>query len=1211
MATWDDLAAGTWDQIYTWDDPDRDIAIDAAYALGEVILDAPELTVDWVGDVPNDAISPTMARDEFPINVIATDSFNRSVASGIGATEQGSQYTTSGGSASDYNVVNGSLELTLGSLSVSRKAILAGLTPLNFDITMKFNINEAPTGVGGQVEHGIEARFQNSSNFVAARLFRNANSSNITVAVSQVSGGVGTASSFPSISTSTTPDIWLRFVGVGAVLYGYAWVDGDSPPATPNVTLAGVTVLTPNPIQFYSRLHASTTNPLPLTSKINSLIIISRDLEQTSVGAHPWAFSNPTTGPLQFGINDGYGTYRPDTVNVSTTVLIDDIVEADFDITVKVRATSLFTGARGTFLLYARYQDNSNFLRFRLDFNTDQVMGWGFESFSTAFGNSIIDQGLFPDIFHAVDGWFRFRVQGIGETLRLKAWRDDDRIDRDWTAYAIDTVFPMTAGKCGWGGYLLSGNTNPLPYVAWEVDQYWQGSNSALDGGQISVGLSLDDGMPSAVTNTSNIGVNEAGAELLGPIGTSPDVYFSTFRAEQPFADLDRDTAGVAITAQVLTSLGMRAVRVFTGRMVDIPIDDVTAKLQAVSATRLALSAPIQPPAVHGVYEGKEATWLIAFILFKASLYVAPRPLDGCRLYIPLNGTTHPYIPDTNSGAAAISGLNYGSLNTASYGAPSWIDGPFTAAPDLCVNETDVRKIASGPGTLSYSAFAPGSDFLSQAGNKGRIECWFRADGTNIASSMNPGQGDLIRIKIRNSANTRYAMIVINNTRTLMAIVSDGTTSFSYPVDNVPIDGRWHFIACTWDIAGNQVKVIFDGDTGFFGSGLSTGALPAVDDLDRFEIDLAIPTCEIRLTSGSTATKAGWAHELNFSPDAVLRRSLLQMEAVAEPAPREAFEMLSNLAQAELAQVGFDEQDRILYLPMSYWAEPDQQVVQEILSTDDNLGKKFKAARDVSRIYNQITLSYKQTYVNENWVTGFQTSQLVRVGGAESVDIMATMSTPIIEVRGLTLAVMSGSALAATPPSVTNAINYVTLNTAQDGTGTYAGAGDVVAKVLEWTPGSVTIRLQNNSPNTYYLANNVSIPPLGIGVKQAVTADASVSAVQASSVATRGIRNLPVSLAAIQTPANAATIAAALAGFLAYPRTTLVSDAWGDFRRSPGTLVSVRDVDGTGIDLPFRLTGITTTQNGAEVQQAISAVQAWLVQSWGSGAWGSGIWGGA
>jgi hypothetical protein len=1207
MATWDDLT-GTWDQLWTWDDPDRNMDIDAQMASGSVTMGAPGLTVDWIGDVPTDLIAPTPARDEFPVTILASDSFSRSVASGVGATDQGTIYTTSGGSASDYNVNGSALVLTLSSLNVDRAVVLP-ITAFNSEMTVTFGCNFVPTGAGGVIEQGYRARYVDASNFVAFRIFRTVNTGAITLFVRQVVGGVATESSVGNFtSVPINASITIRFRVIGTALYAWANVTGSPVPTTPTASLTGVTHVTAGPSQVYSFASSAITNALTMTTTVDDLLLLNGDMKTTSADGHVWApmFFNSFNRISRF---DGYGTFRPDSVNTIAFALVDDIVEADFDVTVKVRATSLFTGARGAFIIVARVQDTSNYYRFRFDFNTDQVMGYAFEVVS---GGSVATpySGLFPEIFHDVAKWLRFRVQGIGSVIRMKAWDDAEAPPKEWTTIWSETGFATAAGKCGFGGYLAAGNTNPLPYIEFEVAEYFQGSNSPLDGGQISVGLSLDDGMPSEVTNTQNIGVNEATGDLLGPIGISPDIYFSTFRSDMPYADLPRDVAGVTITAQVLGANGLRSVRAFTGRMADIPLDDQSAKLEAISASRLALSAPVQPPAVHGFYEGREATWLIGYALFASGLYVAPRPIDGCRLYLPLNGTTHPYIPATNYGAAGLTGMFYSAVNNAAFRAPNWIDGPFTAAPDLCINATDTRTLRDGPGVFYTAGFAPGADFLSQAGYRGRIEAWVKLDSAAITGSKSPGQSALFRIRLRNPGTTRYASLEISPTRKLQATMADGTNSALYVWGDLPSDEAWHFIALSWEVgpSGPLVKVTFDNSSFFYG-GLTYANLPATDDLERVEFDICLPTVEVRLTSGSLAFKASMANQIIFTPDVVMRRSILSLEAIAEPAPREAFELLSSLAQGELAQIGFDASDRFQYLPLPYWAEPEQQLVVEALSTDTNLGKRFRPTSDVHKIYNQITLQYSQTYVNETWVTGFQSSQLIRLDPGVSIDLVAPMSTPIVEVRGLTFSVLSGSALAATPPSVTNAINYITLNTAQDGTGSYAASTDARASVISWNPGAVTIRITNNSTNIYFLSNNVSIPPLGLGVKQAVSLEAYVQASNTASIARRNVRNLSVTLSMVQRGDNALTIAQTLASFLSKARTALTSDVWADFRRKPGSLVLVQDIDGTGINTTFRLTGITTSQDGANVQQAIAAVQAWTVQDWGSGTWGSGIWG--
>jgi hypothetical protein len=1207
MATWDSLDLATWDNLYTWDDPDRNAALTASFLRGDIVMDAPQMIVDWIGDVPNPLLAPQLARDEYLDSLVLRDTMNRTVTDALGAPDFGPAYSTTGGSATDYDVTGGEMVLSVGSLSVTRSAITT-LSILNGDVTMYFD-SPVATGSGGEIHQVIRGRFQDVNNMVECRVYRLANSNTTTVLVRSRAGGVDTAaSSQVTVSGANSgSEIYVRFVFNGQHLEAYVWLLGAAKPTVPTATVDGATWQTAGPVTWGVDA-TSVTNTLPFATEVRDVSIYSLDLVSTSVGAHPYALVGASSFSKPLG--SSFGTLRPQVVNTAYAAIVNDISEVDFDVAARVRATTYFTGARCSFILYARYQDANNFLRFRMDFNTDQVMGWGMER-SVGGSVSVVSSGLFANLYHDTSTWIWVRVQGVGSSIRMKGYiYGADRIPTEWDTTFDETVFPSTAGRCGWGAYLQSGNTNTLPYSEIQVETYWQGANAALDGGRIAVGLSLDDGMPSAVTNTANIGVNEAKANLLGSIETAPDIYYSTFRTDQPFGDLPRDVAGVEISAGVLADDGVRAVRLFTGRMADIPINDQSADLLAISATRLALSSLIQPPAVHGFFEGGEATWLIGYALFKCGVYVAPRPLDGCRLYLPMNGTTHSYIPDDNRGPAPVAGLRYVASGSAVYDRPKWIDGPFTAAPDLRVDSGGVRKVVSGPGA---GWFAPGSDFLSQRGYRGRIEAWVKGIPVDAAGSLNPAQGDLFMVRTRNNAVSRYAALLVLSDRRVRLQINDSVTTIAYTHSPLPVDGLWHYIAGDWMISstGATVRVHMDGFTKAFGSGNSFSNLPATEDADAMFPDLqtALPCAEIRISSGLTSSKADWADSIPFDPGAIVRRSILNMDSVAEGSPREAFELLSSLAQCELARTGFDELDRYRYLPLTYWAEPDQQIVNETLSTDDNIGRKFKPIKDIQKIYNQVALSYKETQVQETWVTAFQSSVLVVIPPGQITYAEAPFNSPVVELRTLTLVVMSGTALAAAPPSVSNAINYITLNDVYDGSGNYATSADVSVSVSSWAPGGARILIKNSSSKTWYLANNVNIPPLGIAAKAIQAIDASVSAENSMSIVQRGPRFLPVSMGFIQSRAEAQRMAEILVSFLASPRVTITSDVLPDVRRRPGQLYRVNDVDGTGLSRVFRMTGVSTSQDGADVQQAIGMEESWSIAVWGQTNWGEGIWG--
>lgn len=934
----------------------------------------------------------------------------------------------------------------------------------------------------------------------------------------------------------------------------------------------------------------------------------------TTKAGQPWSISRGGGGADADYSEDGtYGKIKPSAVGVFYTAYLGGMNKAaDFDVAVLFNASLFMTGEAAYVSVLARFSDVNNTLRFRADVRTDQTIGYAFDIVQSG-SPTLIAFGGVPDLLHQTSSWYWLRAQGIGAALRMKIWDSAKPQPEEWIATFTDTVYPGVAGWVGFAAQLGSLTTNTLPYDSIRFAEFWSGANGQYPAGNIVTGLSLDDGFPNEATNTNNIGVSEASADLLGPIGTAPDLYFGTFRSDQPLVNVARDVAGVAITTNVVAADGIRSIRLFTGQMSDIPLSGRSAKMTGISAARLKLSTLIQVPAVHGYYEGSEATWLIAYALFKSGLYVAPPPGAGCRWYLPMNGSLRPYIPDESRLPVSLTRTRYLSsivLITEGNADNAWMRGPFTAAPNLALGNALSASIRDYPQNVSL---APGSDMFSQSGSTGRWECWIKGDPHNVAGSFDTGASNLMRFYFFNGGVTRYMLFGVGIDRRCYLQMRDGVSGLVMQGPFLPTDGQWHFFGAAWDVAAGTVNIILDAATyNFTGLPFLQSNLAAVDDITQnMQVLSYLPIVEVRLTTGrfSQPAAAPWASQLLFDPDVVMRRSDLTMSGFAEPEPREAFELLSSLAQSELASTGFDAFDRYLYLPLTYWGETQQQFVAETLAASTNLGADFEPIRPVKRIYNQVVVQYKQRSVQEIFSTQFQSSQLIAVPPLGSVTVLCQFSNPLVEIRGLTIPVMSQAALAAAPPSVTNAINYITLNTAEDGTGTDAVATDIVVSVQSWTPGAATVLFRNLVAKVWYVANNVSIPPFGLSGKAMISVDAVASAESASSITARGKRVLSTSLSEIQTSDDAASVARTLVGFLAFPRTTFTSSAFADARRQPGRLVQVDDADGTGLSGFFRLTGITTAQDGARLQQALAGEQAWSLFVWGVSNWGEAIWG--
>lgn len=929
-------------------------------------------------------------------------------------------------------------------------------------------------------------------------------------------------------------------------------------------------------------------------------------LSPTDYDGHPW-----TTGT---GWSDDGGSAIQDMAAVSTTysAILSDVSTLDFDVMGLAQLFAFPVGDRISAMLFARYIDANNNLQFRFDFNISGILGYNISVMVGGVLTSIIS-GLINTSTYTLGKSYWCRAQGQGTMIRLKMWDSLTIEPEDWGTMVTDTSLTLP-GSIGIGGNLAAANTNTLP-VRVAFSQFWNGLNRLTEGGQVSLKKSLDDGMPSGATDTSNLGVGDGSATIVAPIGVRHDVYFSEFRTDQKLHDIDKDLPGLTMVSGVVAGDGVRYRRMFSGQMSQAVIGEDSVTVSALSRNRLKLSTLVQPPAVHGVFEGAEATWAIGYALWKSGLNNAPPLLaeGGCRLYMPMNGSLRSYLPDTNY-LPFQAGVARTNLSGTRYVRPTFVDGPMPGSAGAfgAITAANTLNIQSRSQNIK---FGPGADFWSQSGCRGRIEFWFRSDVTDIAGSFASGTSDYVSIQIQNPAGTRFFKVGINAAnRSPYANKNDGVSQTQSNTGFIiPSDGQWHFIGVSWNLPETRTAVVVDNQpTQFFNMGQNIANLPLTDDIDRISISSWLPIAELRVSSGlmAPAEYTGWAPAQNWSRDVEMRRSLLTLDGFAEPAPREAFELIQSYAQGELARTGFGDDDLFRYLSLPWFGEAAQQIVQESLSTDTNLGRDFKPVRDVTRIYNQVVVSYKQGTVNENWTKVVDTSQLITIPSGWSEVVMPT-SIPAVEVRDPTtgLAVMTGAALAAAPPSEANAINYITVNVKDDGTGAYLTPSQLTASITAWGPGSVTVRFYSSYSDEAYVVNNVNISAMSVAAKTMVTVDASLYAQSDESIGVRGRRTLQVTLPGVGTYTDALATARELVARLAWPRVSFTSSVFGDARRTPGQLVSAADPDRTNLTGEFRLTGVSITQAQEDLQQSISAEQAWDVFIWGVSGWGQSVWG--
>ena len=173
-----------------------------------------------------------------------TDLFDRTTASGWGATEGGGTWGNFNGTASNYNT-NG-VGTIHPSINLSHYVRINDIVKA-FDVELIVSLTTAPTGATNSVS--LMTGFQTTSNHNRFRLTFNTTkslSANISEVVSGTETLLATAVTVAPAATYVANQKWhIRAVHDGAGnLSMYTWKDGDPTPTVPSVTAFSTTYLT-------------------------------------------------------------------------------------------------------------------------------------------------------------------------------------------------------------------------------------------------------------------------------------------------------------------------------------------------------------------------------------------------------------------------------------------------------------------------------------------------------------------------------------------------------------------------------------------------------------------------------------------------------------------------------------------------------------------------------------------------------------------------------------------------------------------------------------------------------------------------------------------------------------------------------------------------------------------------------------------------------
>lgn len=780
---------------------------------------------------------------------------------------------------------------------------------------------------------------------------------------------------------------------------------------------------------------------------------------------------------------------------------------------------------------------------------------------------------------------------------------------------ASSGVWAPTQVRTDWDGAGYSGDTS--------IDNL-----SDLAGRPIVVSQVLDDGMPSDVSlsvgkdATSSASMPVGGRTVSGVPFSGPQ-YWSLDNTSSPLSGYDRDTAALTVAHGPVTAAGIERVTVFTGRMADVAVTGRSATLQAVSSTRLKMTKAVQPPGIWGDSAGLNATWPVVFALYQCGIYVSPPPRSGCRWWSPMHGSIKSMLPVNPTRIVRAEFLSYYRLDAGASGSiatrPTFVtdNAPYVMGCYAQLQTSQSRSIK-----VTDINLEPGSDLISQAGNAGRVEFWVRGDAADTSTGPDiilfGSISKLAGFEFDN-VNGTYVAAGVGTDRKVYVSVYDGAhTSTLKSSSAVPTDGAWYFVGAAWNVATNKLWVDFNGTVASStpSPAMSTSGLPAADDwyttISNFLSYL--PVTEVHLTAGTQANPDNyvWVNDGTYAwtAGAVLRPSRLDLVGLAEPKPREAWELISQFAQAELAMTRTDELDRFCYLPLSYWVETAQQTVADTWSTSLNADGDFSITRDPTKVRNEVTVTYSASTI------AALTSDIVYIG-LTVITIPPGISTQTFPVAGIawaaiaTLTNLNATDVQTIGGNVPYGLDFVCINSRSDGAGSYATTAQVSARVTAWTSDSVEVTFTNYTYSNWYVANGstVGVPFIQLYGSFLAKSTVSVTVRDEVSVAARGVRGLTVDLPGIQDATTAAWAAETILTFVRVPRPVLKARLRADPRRQPGDLVTFTDPTNTGVSGQWRVMSVDTTINGADATQQVVATKAWPVAVWGQSNWGEALWG--
>lgn len=257
--------------------------------------------------------------------------FNGTVSSGFANTNDGEVWTIDGGSNSDYSEGSGVGVMSLGSVNVSRKMILAATSVLDSDQHIATNFSAVPTGAA--LRTGLISRYLDTSNFIFAVMEVQTDAS---IAVKFFTRIAGTDTQISTITVfiagTYTANAWynFRFKTVGTSYYAKIWASGAAQPGYWHLVSTITALPSAGKRGLYSQANTGNTNVTPLArydlyssyDSNNPVVVGNSNWIQSSANTYTFPANillNTAYYMVKTEVQDSAGMIGEDSVQVVTT----------------------------------------------------------------------------------------------------------------------------------------------------------------------------------------------------------------------------------------------------------------------------------------------------------------------------------------------------------------------------------------------------------------------------------------------------------------------------------------------------------------------------------------------------------------------------------------------------------------------------------------------------------------------------------------------------------------------------------------------------------------------------------------------------------------------------------------------------------------------------------------------------------------------------